>query len=310
MAESVGPVPKVTVAIPFYNALSTLPDAVRSVFAQTFSDWELLLIDDGSTDGSGDFARALDDPRIRFVADGRNEGLASRLNQAHELARGEFIVRMDADDVMHPARLERQLELLERSPEIELVCSAAVSIDSANRILGLRGAAPLVATAGDVLKQGWYLLHPTVTGRRGWFERNPYSLDYPRAEDLELWTRGDATAVTRLDPTPLLFLREGFSGPVAYSQSRRSNRALTSQRGPRLVGRRAALRLNLTSYVKEAIYRGLSLLRIESVVLRARYQPFGTEEAAMHAGVLERVLAFPLPLRDSEGARKAQAANG
>ncbi|MEN6400626.1 MAG: glycosyltransferase, partial [Armatimonadia bacterium] len=64
--------PMVTVGLPFYNNESTLLDAVRSIFAQTFQDWELVLLDDGSTDGSLEIARSIDDPRVRVIADGQN----------------------------------------------------------------------------------------------------------------------------------------------------------------------------------------------------------------------------------------------
>src|SRR5512136_1054483 len=81
--------PRVTVGIPFYNAGQTLADAVRSVFAQTLTDWELILLDDGSTDRGLEFARSIDDPRVRVVSDGRNLRLAARLNQIAEFARAE-----------------------------------------------------------------------------------------------------------------------------------------------------------------------------------------------------------------------------
>ena len=102
----------VTIGIPFLNARRTLADAVRSVFAQTHGDWELLLVDDGSTDGSSDVVRQLLDPRVRLLADGVTLGLCARLNQIAAAARGAYLARMDADDLMHPERIARQLEHL------------------------------------------------------------------------------------------------------------------------------------------------------------------------------------------------------
>ena len=89
----------ITIGIPFYNAEAYLADAIRSVFAQTYEDWELILIDDGSTDNSLAIARSVDDPRVRVYSDGKNKKLASRLNELTQLATYEFIARMDADDV-------------------------------------------------------------------------------------------------------------------------------------------------------------------------------------------------------------------
>jgi len=114
----------VTIGIPFLNARRSLAAAVRSVFAQTHSDWELLLVDDGSSDGSIDVVRRLDDPRVRLVRDGSHRGLCARLNQIAATARGTYLARMDADDVMHPERIERQLALLGADPGVDLVDTA------------------------------------------------------------------------------------------------------------------------------------------------------------------------------------------
>src|SRR5438045_1632919 len=92
----------VSIGISFQNARATLADAVRSVLAQTCRDWELLLVDDGSSDGSLELARRIEHPRIQVISDGVNQGLASRLNQIALLARGTYLARMDADDLMHP----------------------------------------------------------------------------------------------------------------------------------------------------------------------------------------------------------------
>ena len=121
--------PLITVGLPFFNNRRTLPDAIRSIFAQSLNDWELLLVDDGSTDGSLEFARAIRDPRVRLVCDGSNRKLAARLNQIAELAPSEFIARMDADDLMHPNRLRRQIELFRGQPGLDVVGTAAFTID-------------------------------------------------------------------------------------------------------------------------------------------------------------------------------------
>ena len=104
--------PSLTIGIPFFNAEATLLDAVRSVFAQTHQDWELLLVDDGSTDRSLELARSIDDPRVRVYSDGRNKRLAARLNEISRLARFDHVARMDADDVCLPERLARRPDSL------------------------------------------------------------------------------------------------------------------------------------------------------------------------------------------------------
>src|SRR5690242_7757702 len=201
----------VTIGIPFLNARRYLADAVRSVFAQTHGDWELLLIDDGSTDGSIEVVRHLDDPRVRVLYDGSRRGLCARLNQIASLAQGAYLARMDADDLMHPERIELQLNVLRADPTIDLVDTATFSVDDDLTPLGVRGDRPLDSRPEVVLRNG-LLIHPTVMGRAEWFRSNPYDPVYVRAEDRELWNRTCATTKFARLGQPLFFYREGRAG--------------------------------------------------------------------------------------------------
>ncbi len=113
--------PRVSVVLPFLNAQETLARAVQSIQEQTFEEWELILFNDGSTDGSGRIAEkaAGDDSRIRVIGS-EHVGIVEALSRGCSEARGEYIARMDADDVSHPERLERQLAEVERDPRIGL----------------------------------------------------------------------------------------------------------------------------------------------------------------------------------------------
>ena len=106
--------PRLTIGIAFRNPGKHFELALTSVFSQTFTDWELLLIDDGSDDDSLILARGVRDVRVSVIADGLQLGLPARLNQIALLARGECLARMDADDLMHPDRLRRHPPLLNR----------------------------------------------------------------------------------------------------------------------------------------------------------------------------------------------------
>ena len=110
--------PKVTVLMPMRNVRAYVGDAVRSILEQTFKDFELLVMDDGSTDGSGDLARSFDDPRIRVISGVSSRGVAAVLNRGLDLAQGEYIVRMDADDVSRPCRVAHQLTFMEAHPSV------------------------------------------------------------------------------------------------------------------------------------------------------------------------------------------------
>lgn len=110
--------PRVTVLMPVYNGEEHLREALDSILGQTFSDFEFLIINDGSTDGSADVVNSYTDSRIRLVENDKNLGLVATLNRGLMLARGEYIARMDCDDISMPERLERQVSFMDTHPKI------------------------------------------------------------------------------------------------------------------------------------------------------------------------------------------------
>ena len=203
--------PTFSVGISFKNPGPHFRMALQSVFAQTCNDWELILMDDGSTDDSLPLAKSLTDPRVRVFSDGTSRNLNVRLNEMVRLSRGKYFVRMDADDVMHPERLERQFEVLRCSGSNTVVGSAAYSIDSNSNIIGLRRGAARQQTGFDAR---YSFIHPTVAASVDWFRRNPYSQSavYSRAEDAELWCRTSHSSEFVTITEPLLYYREAGLG--------------------------------------------------------------------------------------------------
>src|SRR5690625_1371076 len=130
----------ITIGLPFFNDSRYLEMAIRSVINQTYQDWVLLLVDDGSSDGSLGIAKtyAEKDSRISVISDGENKKLPYRLNQIAKLTKTPYLARMDADDIMHPERIEKQLGILESNQEIDVLGTNAYSIDSNNEIRGVR----------------------------------------------------------------------------------------------------------------------------------------------------------------------------
>ncbi len=112
--------PDLTILMPVYNALPYLAEAVESIRRQTLTDWRFLIVDDGSTDGSTDYLQALTDPRIEVLKQ-PNSGPAAAFNRGLQSCRTEFVARMDADDISHPARLEEQLAFIRRHPKVGLL---------------------------------------------------------------------------------------------------------------------------------------------------------------------------------------------
>jgi glycosyltransferase involved in cell wall biosynthesis len=312
----------VSVGIPFLNARRTLPDAVRSVFAQTFADWELLLVDDGSTDGSLEVAQRVRDSRVRWVSDDRNRGLPDRLNQIASLARGRYLARMDADDLMHPERLARQLRFLEETAAVDLVDTATYTVDDDLRPLGVRGECPLDCDPMAVLRRG-LLIHPTVTGRAEWFRANPYDRVYVRAEDRELWTRVCRhTTFARLRE-PLFFYREGLAGNLAnYLRSCRTERLILRVYGPATAGRYRTALFLAAAHLKALTYRAYAGLGMQGRLIRRRNRVLSAVEEAAARAVLDRVrntvvpgldeaaiperVCLPLPCLDGEGNRSME----
>lgn len=209
----------ITICIPFYNAESTLLDAVRSVFAQTHKKWELILIDDGSTDRSLKIAKSINDPRVSVYSDGNNRKLAGRLNQLVSLANYDFIARMDADDMMSPVRIEKQLDLLNSKPEIDLVSTGLCSLTDMNEAVGIRVVTSQhVITPSGILSGKSGIVHASLVGRRAWFERNLYKESLLKSQDTNLWVRAYSKNDLNIDfiDEPLYYYRE--DGNVSQKQ--------------------------------------------------------------------------------------------
>jgi len=171
------------------NSASTVGASVRSVLMQTLHDWELIVIDDGSSDRSSAIVEGFHDERIRLIRESSSEGLAARLNQAVGLSRGEFIARMDADDICFPQRLSRQVARLREDPRLDLVGCGAVVFTSSS---GLIGEVPVGIDHQDIVARpfiGFPLPHPTWCGRANWFRSNPYESRLRYAEDQDLLLR-------------------------------------------------------------------------------------------------------------------------
>src|SRR5437870_2690752 len=112
--------PAVTVLMPVYNGARFLAGAMESVLGQTFGDFELLAINDGSSDQTAEILASSRDPRVRIVENGRNLDLIASLNKGLDLARGDYVARMDQDDLALPKRLEKQVHFLSASPRTGL----------------------------------------------------------------------------------------------------------------------------------------------------------------------------------------------
>jgi glycosyltransferase involved in cell wall biosynthesis len=171
------------------NSERTVGAALASIRAQTFPDWEFIILDDGSRDDTAHIVAATEDSRIRLVRGEATLGLAARLNQGVALARGNYIARMDGDDIAYPERLERQFAYMETHREVDLVGSAAMVFSSTVDAIGVYRITERHEEICARPEAGFALAHPTWFGRREWFGDAPYRPSVYRAEDQDLLLR-------------------------------------------------------------------------------------------------------------------------
>ncbi len=287
----------VTIGLPFFNNQRTLAGAIRSIFAQTLHDWQLILVDDGSTDGSLEVARRVQDPRVSVITDKQNVGLAARLNQIVELAERPFVARMDADDLMDPKRLARQLAMLQANPRLPLVDTGLLSIDENDQAMGARCCYPF-SVSGAGLASGQTPVHCSVVGRTDWFRRNRYDCGYRRAQDLELWSRTfvDGSLRIRRIPEPLYFYREESSGNYARVRGAQiAKRQILRKHGLQLIGRHQTHLRIAESHAKQVVYYCAYKCRLETHLVAARNQQLATDTQADRQRVIRDVLTTPVP---------------
>jgi len=182
--------PEVTVLMPVYNGERYLREAIESILRQTFTDFEFLIIDDGSTDGSAATVKGYNDGRIRLVENEQNIGLTRSLNRGLHLARGEYIARMDADDISLPERLAEQARHLDQHPEVAVATSGWELIDECGQSLA-RHSHPLSS------EEIYYFLtffncvhHSSVLFRKDFVMRlGGYDEAVKYSQDYDLWLK-------------------------------------------------------------------------------------------------------------------------
>lgn len=271
---------KITIGIPFYNNERTLDLAVKSVINQTFRDWELLLIDDGSTDDSIKIAKNLVDldSRICLICDGRNKGLVSRLNQIIDLASGDFIARMDADDVMLPKRLEKQLVIFSENPKIDVVATAAYTIDENDNPIGIRDIISIdLKNKKDILKKS-LLIHPSILVKKEWYRSNKYDKKYIRAEDFELWCRTFTYTNFYRITEPLLLYREGNTNIKNYITSMRTLRLIYRNYSKGLLSNSELAFEICKTYFKSFLYKLLGFFNLQYLLTSRRNNSLSKEQ--------------------------------
>ncbi len=233
--------PLVSIGMSVYNTGPFIADAIASILAQTYVNWELIILDDGSQDDTLEIIRQFDDPRIRVISDGTNKGLPARLNQAVDLAKGTLFARMDGDDICWPDRLEKQVAYLHAHPEVDLLAAELLTFRTDGTVDGRQ--AFYGETHAEITRAPWsgmHMNHATWVGHIAWFRANRYNEDAVRMEDEELMLRSYRHScfarmpdilygyrVDELSLTKILRARRGFMA-MMFREAQR-------QRDPRLL---------------------------------------------------------------------------
>lgn len=208
--------PKISVLMPVYNGEKYLREAIESITSQVFKDFEFLIIDDGSTDKSKDVIKQYKDKRIVFIENKINLGLVATLNKGLMIAKGQYIARMDQDDISLPERFKDQVAFMDKHPDVGVCGTWIKFFGDAENIIEY-------PTNNDTIKSHLFfynaLAHPTVIIRSNFFKK--YNLKYKKnaAEDYDLWQR--CSFLFRIHNIPKVLLMYRISSK-SYTQTYKS----------------------------------------------------------------------------------------
>lgn len=182
--------PEISVIMSVYNGMPYLKEAVKSILSQTYKNFEFIIVDDASDDSTPKYLKLLKDKRIKIITNKKNLGLAESLNKALKISKGNFIARMDADDISHPKRIETQVKFLTKNPEIDLCGTWANLINPKGEKIGEKKYPADPKSVNKAIT--WYtaVIHPTYMGKKSFFDNlHGYRENYNFAEDYDLLAR-------------------------------------------------------------------------------------------------------------------------
>jgi len=222
--NSVQNIPRVSVLLPVHNGEPYLREAVESVLNQTFPDFELVVINDGSTDRTGEILETYSDPRIRRLNNPQCLGLIKTLNRGLREVRGEYIARMDADDICLPRRLAIQLRYMDRHPQVGVLGGQVIGFGKE-----AQGRSRRYTDHDDIVANMIFyasIHHPTVMMRTALLRKYHLAYDeaYAHCEDRDLWVRAaQCFKLANLDQVVLYYRKHGGSVSWRHYETQRRN---------------------------------------------------------------------------------------
>lgn len=308
--------PRVSIIINVHNGEGYIRPAIQSILNQSFDDFELIVVNDGSTDSTADLVRNYLDPRIRLVENQTSIGIPKAINRGIGFARGEYIAHQDADDISYPLRLVRQVEFMDAHPDVAGIGTRFVIINKRGQTIHYwPGDMALPVTQLGIR---WAMLfargflHSSFMFRRkvAWDELNGYDEDCPRVQDYEFWSR----LAMRHN---ILNLPEALVGFRRHAGSNTRVNPIPVDTFERLIRRTMQQTLESVIVPSDDWIHNYSALVLSPVVpgrreagelitgLRAIYTRFGQiHPEAIHLGEIKREYAFQLTTLASYLARK------
>lgn len=266
----------VSVVMPVYNGALYLKEAVDSIISQTHTNFELIIINDGSTDNSEEIILSYDDTRIRYIVNEKNSGICVTLNKGLDAAQGKYIARMDCDDISVPERLQKQLEYMEQHPSIGVVGSDIIVFGE-----GIQERLFTFEHDKNCCKAGLLFHtcfpHPVVMIRKSLLDEHNlrYDDEYRGLEDFELWYRiSKYSEVTNL-PYPLLYYRK-------HKSQETQNVSLKVK---------AKLKEFLSDRVSEYVALGTTELAIMDAYTRCEWSAFNNDNVNQLLSVFSRIIS-------------------
>ncbi|AZA80398.1 glycosyltransferase family 2 protein [Chryseobacterium lactis] len=277
---------QISIGISAYNTEKYIKYAIQSILAQSYRDFELIIINDGSTDNTSDEIKKFNDDRIVFIDDKENKGLIFRLNQLVKLSKNDFFIRMDADDIMFPDRLEKQIEILNTNRNADIIYSDAISINNKNEVLGYKKSY-LIKNKKDIL-EGRAPIHPSVAIKRHVLLDNPYQEGFFQMEDMELWYRLAENYNFFNINEPLLFYREESTKiSIKHKKMRKGLFNFTQKYFPdHFIFKN---KIMLASNLKFYMYSILEFFNQENLLLKRRYSQLELPECRKYQEILNKV---------------------
>ena len=215
--------PVVSILMPVYKTSRSLREAIDSILSQTFTDFELIVLNDCSPDDAEEILDEYNDPRIVRYLGTKNVGLANVLNVGMQLSKGKYIARMDSDDLSTPERLELQVNYLEQHPDIDL-CSCGMTLFGARDGKWVRASDPDQVRISALFFSP--ILHASSVWRRDAFEKNDLHFDQKMvpAEDYDLWCRAIAAGLRMVNIPECMYLYRIHSNQATENTERTSRK--------------------------------------------------------------------------------------